>query len=261
MRRTLGHAANRLLSRLDLQLAHRTHLSAQSRELEFLRQRSAWHEQLAPHAGLVETFPRGQLGQDLFALNASGFRRGGFFVEIGAAGGVDLSNTYLLERSFGWDGILVEPARSWHESLSQHRRCAIDHRCVWPSSGEHVEFAEAPEGEYSTVVTYADQDMHAPRRAGAQTYRVETIALQDLLKEHSAPSKIDYLSIDTEGSEFEIIRDFDLGSWRFGAITIEHNYDEQRRTRITELLTAAGYQRAHDGLTAFDDWYLPIEPI
>ena len=60
---------------------------------------------------------KSELRQDLFALSEVGFKENGFFVEFGATNGIDLSNSYLLETEFGWDGILAEPAKKWHEKL------------------------------------------------------------------------------------------------------------------------------------------------
>ena len=71
-----------------------------------------------------------QLKQDLFVLLETGFKRGGYFVEFGATNGIDLSNTYLLEREFGWTGILAEPATAWHEALQRNRNAIIDTDCV-----------------------------------------------------------------------------------------------------------------------------------
>ena len=60
---------------------------------------------------------RAQLKQDIFVLLETGFKRDGYFVEFGATNGVDLSNSWLLEKAFGWTGILAEPARIWHDDL------------------------------------------------------------------------------------------------------------------------------------------------
>jgi hypothetical protein len=77
----------------------------------------------------------------------------------------------------------------------------------------------------------------------------------DLLKAHNAPKFIEFLSIDTEGSEFEILKDFDFQSYRFGAICVEHNFSDTRE-RINELLLANGYAQVHSDLSEFDDWYV-----
>jgi hypothetical protein len=53
---------------------------------------------------------KSQLGQDIFALFTSNFKTGGTFLEIGAADGITLSNSYILEKYFGWTGVLCEPA-------------------------------------------------------------------------------------------------------------------------------------------------------
>ena len=60
---------------------------------------------------------KSQLGQEIFALIENDFKRDGFFVEFGATNGLELSNTHLLEKEFGWTGILAEPAKTWHEDL------------------------------------------------------------------------------------------------------------------------------------------------
>jgi hypothetical protein len=76
-----------------------------------------------------------------------------------------------------------------------------------------------------------------------------------LLIEHNAPKFVDLLSIDTEGSEFEILKNFDFQSYRFGAICVEHNFADTRE-KINELLLAKGYIQAHAELSDFDDWYV-----
>ncbi|MDE4173691.1 FkbM family methyltransferase [Phaeobacter sp. PT47_59] len=194
---------------------------------------------------------RAQLRQDLFALACNDFKREGFFVEFGATNGVSLSNSYLLETEFGWNGILSEPARSWHADLAANRGCQIDQRCVWSKSGETLRFTEAPRGENSGVSSF----VKTGRRLRGQSYDVTTISLNDLLEENKAPSHIDYLSVDTEGSELEILSAFDFSRWSFGCITVEHNY-QPNREGLYKLLTSNGYTRVMENISRFDDWYV-----
>lgn len=198
---------------------------------------------------------RSQIFQDIFVLSVLAERRSGYFVEFGATNGMDLSNTYLLEKNFGWNGIVCEPARLWHSDLKRNRGCAIDTRCVWTSSGKLLNFKEVEYPELSTIDHYSAKDSLAKSRSLGINYSVETVSLTDLLLQNSAPRHIDYLSIDTEGSELDIIEEFDFTQYSFDVITIEHNFGSNR-SRIQEILRSAGYKRVLQELSIFDDWYL-----
>lgn len=196
-----------------------------------------------------------QLRQDVFVLAATGWKREGFFVEFGAADGVHLSNTYLLEKSFGWRGILAEPARVWHGPLLDNRSSHIEHDCVWSESGKQLTFLSSEEAEYSTVIDFSESDHNSQKRKRSEEYSVNTISLLDLLDKYNAPTIIDYLSMDTEGSELEIIQKFDFNKYKFNCITVEHNYTKIR-SDIYNLLTSNGYQRVFESISRWDDWYI-----
>lgn len=198
---------------------------------------------------------KSQIGQDLFALSELGARREGFFVEFGATNGVDRSNSWMLEKRLGWRGILAEPARCWHRDLAANRGCCIDHRCVWKTTGARLVFNEVTDPELSTLSAVADVDFHQAARRSHLAYEVETVSLDELLRFHGAPTVIDLLSIDTEGSELEILEALDFSRWRFRVIVCEHNY-APIRDKIHALLTSKGYVRRYADLSRFDDWYV-----
>lgn len=180
---------------------------------------------------------------------------GGYFVEFGAAGGMHLSNTWLLEKEYGWDGILAEPGQVWHEDLSRNRSAKIDTDCVCSSTRTVVEFNMASEAELSTIVSFGTDDHNAGSRKDETIYSVPTISLHDLLLKHNAPQEIDYLSIDTDGSEFSILKAFPFDQWRIKIITVEHNYLASRND-IKALLERNGYRRHFEGISQWDGWYV-----
>jgi len=197
---------------------------------------------------------KSQICQDWFVLESLNYKKNGFFVEVGAASGVDLSNTFLLEKKYEWDGILSEPSQGWKESLEVNRSCKKDFRCVYSESGIKVKFNQTKEEEYSTISTFSNSDKHQSKRRNFSQYEIETITLNDLLKEYSAPLEIDYLSIDTEGSEYEILKNFDFEKYSFKVITVEHN-NTVNETLINQLLEKNGYKRQLDELSQFESWY------
>lgn len=198
---------------------------------------------------------KAQLKQDLFVLAESNFKRNGFFVEFGATDGCSLSNTFILEKDFNWSGILVEPGKIWQEELNKNRKVFIDHNCVWSSSGEKLVFNEVERPSLSSVKGYERKEDRKIGKLNNKKYEVNTITLYDLLKKYNAPKVVDYLSIDTEGSEFEILRDFKFKEYKFRVITVEHNFTPNRE-KIYDLLTSQGYERVHENISFFDDWFI-----
>jgi FkbM family methyltransferase len=195
-----------------------------------------------------------QLGQDLFVLHQLNWKRGGYSVEFGATDGKLLSNSWLLDRHFGWQGILAKPGRAWRDALiAQQRNAHLEFACVWSETGATLTFTETADAEFSTLSEFAKRDQHD--RSDAQTYDVETISLLDMLDKFQAPAVIDYLSMDTEGSEIAILEAFDFSRYRFRCITCEHNYTPDRE-RIFALLSRHGYRRVHERFSQYDDWYV-----
>ena len=190
--------------------------------------------------------------QDLMAIYFADSKPG-FFVEFGATDGVDFSNTFLLEERYGWQGIVAEPAKMWHRDLYKNRKCQISEKCVYSVTGKELNFSEAASGKLSTLIEYKDSDGHS--RQVSSEYTVITVSLEDLLLEFSAPNYIDFLSIDTEGSEFEIIQNFNFSKFKFGFICIEHNHTENNE-KIEDILTTNGYIRILIESSDFDGWFL-----
>ena len=206
-------------------------------------------------ATLLAEFGCGQLSQDIWALYETKFARGGYFVEFGAGDGKLLSNTFLLEKEFGWTGALAEPNPGFQTQLRGNRNCFVSQKCVAPGTGETAEFVLSQDPHLSTLAKYASGDHHAASRVSGTKIPVETISLNDLLREARAPRTIDYLSIDTEGSEFDILSTFDFDAYDIGLMTVEHNFTP-RREALHDLLTAKGFVRKFVQLSEFDDWYV-----
>jgi FkbM family methyltransferase len=196
-----------------------------------------------------------QLYQDLFVLFQTKEKEHGYFVEFGGADGLTLSNTLLLERKYSWTGIIAEPGIIWHETLLKNRVCKIDKRCVWNKDGVHLTFKQTIVPELSTIDSFSKCDNHKDLRNDFISYDVETTTLENLLSNAGAPSVIDYLSIDTEGSEFEILSAFNFDRYVFKIITVEHNYTSMRE-KINALLVSKGYKRVFEEVSFFDDWYV-----
>ena len=202
--------------------------------------------------------------QDVWALFESGYRVGGYFVEFGATNGKDGSNTLLLEKNYGWTGILSEPNPACHGDLEKNRpNTIISKKCVFDKSGDYIGFTIAEEADLSTISGFGNDDEHAEKRKNGKEIFVETTTLFDLLKDYQSPFFVDYLSIDTEGSEYDILKTFfDVkdNPYEIYNITVEHNYNTEYRQKLYDLLTRNGYHRKFTEFSRWDDFYTKAKP-
>jgi FkbM family methyltransferase len=203
---------------------------------------------------------KSQFGQEIFVLALLNWKRGGYFVEFGALDGVAHSNTFLLESKYGWSGLLAEPAKEWHAALKSNRNCKIDQRAVWSKSGHEVMFRVTNARGLSTLDQYWSADGHAHLRDAVEIYPVQTVSLVDLLESNEAPTVIDYLSVDTEGSEFDIFKEFPFERYQISVISVEHNHS-QSRAQLSTIMLSNGFIRLFEDLSQIDDWYVRSDLI
>ena len=198
-----------------------------------------------------------QFGQEILALTINNWKRNGFFVEFGALDGKTHSNTYMLEKEFGWNGIVAECGMRWEQELLRNRKCKIERSAVWKETGKELIFIDCESPGLSTLEEYRESDGHALLREKGKSYKVKTISLIDLLRKHESPKRIDYMSIDTEGSEWDILRDFPFKNYEIGVLTIEHNFNLNRE-KIQKLLFANGFKQIYSDLSEIEDWFIPV---
>lgn len=197
--------------------------------------------------------------QDVWALwETRNKKQEKFFVEFGATNGKTSSNTYLLEKEYAWRGILAEPNPIWHDDLSKNRNVYTSHRCVFTESDQTVDFLMTDAPDLATIRGFGLNDEFKTAREKSKTISVKTISLFGLLVKANAPQVIDYMSVDTEGSEYGILNAFFQTNNKYDvkAISVEHNFS--MRDRLNELMTANGYRRKFDSISRWDDFFVKV---
>lgn len=211
---------------------------------------------------------KSQIGQDKWVVEEvfKGMTNG-FFVDIGAGDGVCISNTYVLEKEYQWDGICVEANLATFEMLKSNRKCAVDNSFVLDDRAE-IEFREYngnfPHWEYfSSMYPCPSRE----KMAGDKTVvrKVKPITLGQLLQRHNPSNVIHYMSIDVEGAEFEILNHFFTKEQGTGVInptraiiclTVEHNSKPERELMYNLLtnLPINRFVKIKGGNQ--EDWYI-----
>lgn len=173
--------------------------------------------------------------------------QGGFFVDVGANEPQHNSQSWPLEQR-GWNGVLIEPQPELAAKLRQSRRVRIvAAACSSPENAGHAMtlHLSGPHSSLRSELAVADSIPYG-------TIEVPTRTLDDILTEAGAPTPIDFVSIDVEGHEIEVLRGFDIGRWRPRLILIE---DHAMNLATHRFLTRAGYRLFRR--TGLNNWYAP----
>lgn len=190
-----------------------------------------------------------QANQDKWVCEFFKYKKDGFFIEIGAYDGIQTSNTYSLEKYLNWNGICIEPELSVFSKLSKNRISK----------------------NYNVAITsYDGYCKFKNDKIDIFGYSIKCNKLNTLLENTNCPKEIDYISIDIEGEEYNVLQCFDFNVWDIKLITIEHNLylnGPEQKNKLYELLTRNNFIRDVDNALCLDpdpryygkpyeDWYI-----
>lgn len=243
------------LARLDQRL------TAMNRGLCALRRRVATMEAIEAQRrrGLSASRPipefRSQNGEDAFLWDLFADREGGFFIEAGAFDGYSFSVSYAFE-CVGWSGLLVEPIPA-HAAACAARRPhsrTVQGALSRPGAPNTAEFTIVGAGEMLSYLNLSDGHRQRLAREGdlkPTRVKVPVSTLDSLLASHSGP--IDFVVLDVEGGETDVLLGFDVARWRPRALLIEDN-SMGKDGAVAEALAPFGYRRV--ATIEFNDLYL-----
>ena len=199
---------------------------------------------------------RSQNGEDRWLEAHFGGKRSGFFVEVGAYDGVNLSNTYHFEQA-GWTGVLVEPDPEMAESCRRERARSLTFQCAAGERAGEISFFKVAGGEAYSTTSLSAAHRERLERMGL-TWREVRVAVRtlDSILEEARASRVDFVSIDVEGGELAVLRGFDVRRWKPGVIIVETNA-ARREPEIRRYFVGHGYAYHHS--IDVNDFYLPVE--
>ena len=161
-------------------------------------------------------------------------KKHGYFVDLAANDATKISNTYALEKNFGWEGLCLEPNPMYWASLS-YRKCHVVGAVIGDTNMEEVQFRfpnrAGPKG--GIVGNQFDNKHESKFHEDHPRY---TVTLLDVFERFGTPKVIDYLSLDVEGAEEFIMESFPFEEYRFNVLTVERPSAE-----LSDILNANAY--------------------
>ena len=191
---------------------------------------------------------REELAEQLLVRQFLDVKSAGFFVEVGANDPFKMSQTWHLAQK-GWKGILVEPIPELCQELRGKRKdsIVIEAACGAPSDPSSATFTIAKDCGKSTLSSsFLDSKENV-----ASHIKVNVQTLNQILSSEMV-GNIDFVSIDVEGTQHNVLRGFDLQRWRPRLLLVE---DHLLDTKTHRLILSQQYQLVKR--TLFNNWYIP----
>lgn len=202
-----------------------------------------------------EKTPVSQMEADDWVL--SHYKKG-YFVDAGCCDGEDISNTYKLEK-LGWIGLCIDVIP---KNFDRRPKSKVIEAALHGIKDLELDFTISKSPEISGITDYLGKQGTAAYTGWKpyvdKTIKVKTQLLHEILDANNAPNFIEYLNIDIEGVELEVLKTFPFEKYKFGCISLEHNYDEPKRTHIKDLLKSKGYTYIKQEKA--DDWFMLEKP-
>jgi FkbM family methyltransferase len=196
----------------------------------------------------------GQFGEDAYMSSLFPTEYKGVCVEVGAYDGTGGSNTYHFEQK-GWKCLCVEPNPTQFAKCKAVRKVSVN-CCVGAENAEDVAFQvyNICGGNESAISSLKPDSRliasHSHMIGSTYTIRVKVRTLTDILDQANFPTYIDFISVDTENTELDVLKGFDFSKYTVQYFIIENNYDEPF---CGEFLATHGYTKIHR--TGVNDFY------
>ena len=167
------------------------------------------------------------------------FKENGYFIDLAATDGITDNNTYFLEKKLHWNGICIEPNKTYFNKLKKNRNAIKINEVVSYEDGLNENFF-FNKGIGGIIGESYDNNLKKRKdlieKNSELITEVKTKTLVTILKENDSPKIIDYLSLDVEGAEYDVFKNFDFKEYKILSLTIE------RPTReLNELLFKNNY--------------------
>ena len=177
----------------------------------------------------------------------------GICIEVGAYNGISLSNTYHFEL-IGWRCLCIEPIPSAYEECKKNRKESYNY-CISDKNMDNIDFTIYHLGTNLCAISslIPDErlvDSHNHLITDITKINVNVITLNKLLDDINFPLNIDFISIDTENTELDVLKGLDLNKYNVKILCIENNFNEPF---IEEYLKNFGYRKINR--IAVNDFY------
>lgn len=197
-------------------------------------------------------------GLDVFVSELLQSKEHGIFIDIGANDGVTINNSYYFETQMKWNGVAIEPAPAVFKKLKTNRKCHVIEGCVSPQAGKATFMELVGDANMFSTLKAHNKGLTTRRlrkRQKSQNSKLREVEVNcytfsDIIEKYQY-KHIDFLSLDTEGGELEILKSINFEKTPISVISVENNW---RTYNIRHYLEGCGY--CYIGSFGVDEIYI-----